>query len=163
MIIIAYGFRYNLDERSKERCKHIWHGQIYTGYRSRISIKTFDSNAQFERNKRFMMISTRSSVRQRGLGNDASSATTWYHRFSMETTPNVYDVLSGRPGRPVIGRWNWAGRRHSDWLSRSSHGVYNTLLWTLTLVVDVTEKQRRIWVNGSFGVQRALYSFSPPE
>jgi len=101
MIIIAYGFRYNLDERSKERCKHIWHGQIYTGYRSRISIKTFDSNAQFERNKRFMMISTRSNVRQRGLGNDASSATTWYHLFSMETTPNVDDVLSGRPG-------NWA-------------------------------------------------------
>ena len=37
------------------------------------------------------------------LGSEALSATTWYYRFSMETTPNVDDVLSGRPGRP--GNW----------------------------------------------------------
>ena len=37
------------------------------------------------------------------LGSEALSATTWCQRFSMETTPNVDDVLSGRPGRP--GNW----------------------------------------------------------
>jgi hypothetical protein len=37
------------------------------------------------------------------LGSEALSATTWYYRFSMETTPNIDDVLSGRPGRP--GNW----------------------------------------------------------
>jgi hypothetical protein len=37
------------------------------------------------------------------LGSEALSATTWCYRFSMETTPNVDDVLSGRPGRP--GNW----------------------------------------------------------
>jgi hypothetical protein len=37
------------------------------------------------------------------LGSEALSATTWCYRFSMETTPNVDDVLSGWPGRP--GNW----------------------------------------------------------
>jgi len=50
-----------------------------------------------------LALTTKCCVHGRMLGSEAVSATTWCHQFGMGITPNVDDIVSGRPGRS--GNW----------------------------------------------------------